>query len=130
MEDPVAGSLSVSDEELERAFEEIRQNLSARFGDAIGIEGMLFLIGVQERGIGFHPKLRKERKQDLIMHGTHCVMETLGIYKRREVARGEMTWERSVDLPELTVEEQEKLLRVAIVRYFSGRPDRAAGAAK
>ncbi len=121
MLDSVADHLAADDQELEHRWKLLHQSLAGRFGENLGIEGILFLIGIQEQGLGFEPRLRKERKQDVIMFGTHCAMESIGLYARSQQP-DEIVWERRVVLPNLSIEEQEKLLRVAIIRYFVGRP--------
>ncbi len=123
MQDPLSEYLAADDDEVNRTWNLLLGALSQRFGENLGIEGILFLVGIQESGRGFQPRLRKERKQDVIMHGTHCVMETIGIYERVEDDENSDTlWIRKVAFPELSVEKQEKLLRFAIIRYFSRRP--------
>lgn len=124
MPDRVQTILGTSDENLDRAWETLQGQLRNRLGaPSVGVEGILFLIGVQARGIGYQPNLRKEKKQDLIMDGTHAALETLGIYGRVLDAEGGEHWERRIALPELSVEEQEKLLRVGILRYFETHAD-------
>ena len=47
--------------------------LAPRFGaEAVGMEAILFLVGVQVSGEGYR-KLEKEAKQDTIMNGTYAV---------------------------------------------------------
>lgn len=120
MPDAISETLAVEEERLDRAWGQLTSLLAERFGENLGIEGILFLVGVQSEGGGYQPRLRKERKQDLIMEGTHCVLETLGIYERISDESHEL-WTRRLALPELSIEQQEKLLRVAIIRYFSSR---------
>ena len=120
MPHPVSEWLSADDEALEQSWSVLQTELAHRFGGSVGVEGMLFLIGIQEEGRGFEPRLKKERKQELIMRGTHSVMETLGLYRRvGGPDTDDVSWERTHPLPELTIEEQEKLLRVGIIRYFA-----------
>lgn len=120
MSDPVEVSLATDDRMLERSWAKLQDSLGPRFGNSLGIEGILFLIGVQEQGRGFQPKLRKEKKQDLIMLGTHCVLEAVGVYDRVSEQDHKLHFQRRTGLPHLSIDEQEKLLRVGIIRYFSG----------
>lgn len=121
--------LQVDDGELEARWKELQDWLAERFEREPGIEGILFLIGIQSAGRGYEPKLGKERKQDLIMEGTYCAFETLGLYRRIGAdADGAWIWERTgPHLPKLPVEEQEKLLRIAILRYFEEVREETAG---
>ncbi len=112
--------LNLDDEELARKWHRLQETLDGQFGKQPGIEAILFLIGIQSRGRGFEPKLNKQVKQDIIMEGTHCVFETLGLYKRVGIdSNGLSLWERNGPLlPKLSLPDQEKLLRVAILSYF------------
>lgn len=110
-----------SDEaELEARWTSVLEWIETRFGQRAGIEAVLFLIGIQSRGIGYHPEMKKERKQDTIMEGTFCAFETLGFYERVGLEEdGFWIWERAIDeMPKLSIEDQEKLLKLGIVRYF------------
>ena len=112
--------LQTDDTLTAQRWEEVKQWLEPRYGKETGIESILFLIGIQSRGDGFQPKLKRQVKQDLIMEGTHCVFETLGLYKRvGRDARGHIIWERSNAISrKLSLQEQEKLLRLGILNYF------------
>lgn len=118
--EPVYEALKANDADLEARWQQLSAWVKARFGKVPDIEGLLFLIGIQSRGRGFEPKLQKEVKQGVIMEGTCCAFASLGIYERVGMEDdGSWIWERIVpNPPGLSVEEQEKLLRVAILRYF------------
>lgn len=119
MDPAVAQYLSVEDADLERRWSSLTERLTGRFGRDMTIEAILFLIGVQSQGMGYQPEIRRERKQELIMEGTYCVFEKLGIYERAGMdEHGLWLWERKVPVPSLSIEEQEKLLLVAILEYF------------
>ncbi len=111
--------LETADREIESRWPALEQWLAERFGSDVSIESILFLIGVQSRGIGFSPKLEKEAKQELIMEGSYIVLETLGHYERTGMDEHERwSWEHRVQLPAIETEDQEKLLRLGILRYF------------
>ncbi len=120
MSNPLLDYLDLDDAALEARWRHLEQWIRARFGKAPGIEGILFLVGVQSRGRGFEPELEKDAKQSLIMEGTYCVFEALGVYERVGMEEdGHWIWQRVIDHPPgLSVEQQEKLLRAAILRYF------------
>lgn len=116
----VPEELLVEDDWVDQRWRQLHGWLQRSFGIEPGIEGVLFLIGVRESGSGYQPRLKKERKQELIMDGTYRAFEAIGVYRR--VSSGvdsEYSWEKSRPMPALSVEEQEKLLKVAILRYFS-----------
>ena len=103
------------DDRLDAEWDAVVAWAQRRFGQAPGIESMLFLVGLQARGEGMADRIPRELKQDVIMLGTQVVFEAVGLYRRLEDG---VTWERTARLPVLTSDEQDKLLRAAIVRYF------------
>ncbi len=120
-DDPVGRLLAIDDAELDRAWADLASWWQARFARDLSVESALFLVGIQSRGRGFTDRLRKEEKQDLIMEGTWVVFSAVGIANLDEL-RG--TWERAAPMPVMSVSAQEKLLRSALVRYFTGALDR------
>lgn len=111
--------LEYPEEKLASRWSRVDSWLQERFGRDNSIESVLFLIGIHSRGLGFSPKLEKEQKQELIMEGSFLAFETLGHYERVGMdSDGAWIWERRVELPDLSVEQQEKLLRIGITRYF------------
>lgn len=119
-DDPIDRLLQTDDAALDARWQRLQAWLQERFGRETGIEATLFLIGIQSRGRGYEPKLQKEVKQDLIMEGTYCAFEKLGLYERIGIdEEGRWIWERVVPhIPKLSIEEQEKLLRLGILAYF------------
>ncbi len=120
MTNPLLAYLDADDEALEARWRRLQAWIRARFGREPNIEGILFLVGIQSRGRGFEPELEKDAKQSLIMEGTYCVFEALGVYERVGMEQdGHWIWQRVLDHPPgLSVEQQEKLLRTAILHYF------------
>ena len=120
--------LERDDAALATRWQHLQAWVEARFERAPSIEVILFLIGIQSRGRGFEPDLDKEAKQALIMEGTYCAFATLGIYEHAGIEEdGSWIWERVLDPPsDLSVEEQEKLLKIAILRYFEDILDEAS----
>jgi hypothetical protein len=111
--------LRVDDAELEARWQRVLLWIREHFDREATVESILFLIGIQAYGRGYEPKMEKEAKQDFIMEGTFCVFEAVGLYARiGEEPDGRSVWERTVPMPELSIEDQEKLLRLAIARYF------------
>jgi hypothetical protein len=106
-------------EELKLNWNKVVNEFSIRFGEGeeIDVDGILFIIGVQEVGKGFK-KYKKSEKLDL-MHVAICrLLEPYGYY----VFKGmdEHAWphyEASSKLPFLKSGEQSLLIKEAIVNY-------------
>ena len=82
------------------------------------VNGMLYLIGVQELGAGFK-EFSKEAKQDL-MHIAVCkILSYSGFYKLEgHDEEGWPHWVAKKPLPHFDLHEQEKLLKLHIIEYF------------
>nr|WP_315126069.1 hypothetical protein [uncultured Capnocytophaga sp.] len=108
------------EELLESRWEELVSRLSSSFGEGerLGVDGILYLIGVQELGV-LHRVFSKDEKMDL-MHISICrLLSAFGYYEY--VCTDEDGWPhyRLVrELPALTAGGQALLMKRAIVRYF------------
>lgn len=93
--------------------------LKERFGKLPDMEGILFLIGVNELGRLPRKKFSKEQKQDL-MHVAVCTLLTqLGYYEF--AGRDEEGWPHFNELKQMDAEgmkNQEKMLKECVIRYF------------
>jgi hypothetical protein len=122
-ESNITRQLAIDDLVLKDRWDSLVSEISTRFGRKPDIDSLLFLIGVQSVGRGYEPDIPKERKQSLIMEGSYLAFETIGVYQRVGMERnGFWIWQKNFDLPELTVDEQEKLLQVGILNYFEQVP--------
>ena len=87
------------------------------FGDGLEMDGLLFLIGVQELGQGFKA-FEKDEKMNL-MHIAACrLLEPFEYYEFSH--RDDQGWPhytQSSKLPGLSKKEQDKLLKHAIIKY-------------
>lgn len=97
---------------------ELEAWLHRRFGREPELESILFLVGVQSRGMGYSPHLEKDEKQDLIMLGSHVVLGALGIYRQAADRHDDGDWLPVFDVPELSADDQEMLLKLGALRYF------------
>lgn len=105
--------------DLDSRWSDLTRWIEVKFEREPTIESILFLIGIQSEGHGYQPKLAKEEKQDLIMEGTYVAFETLGLYQRIGAdAKGRWLWEPRIAMPALELDDQETLLRLAILTYF------------
>jgi len=83
------------------------------------LNGVLFLIGVQELGQG-HRNFSKEEKQDLIHIAICRVLSQAGFYKLEGIDQdGWPHWKLLKPLPQFELLEQEKLLKMQILDYFA-----------
>jgi len=94
--------------------------LDITLGCADDLEGILFLVGIQELELEYEPDLDKASKQRLVHEGTYCVLERLGCFERvGQEVDGFWIWEPHKDMPEqMSSSQQDLLLRAGILRYF------------
>lgn len=104
---------------LERKWNSLLVDLS----DLIGkkpkdLNGVLFLIGVQELGKG-NQNFSKEEKQDLMHIGICKVLSLSGYYVLEGLDKeGWPHWKLVKKLPHFDLLEQEKLLKMHVMEYF------------
>ena len=93
--------------------------LRERFEKVPDMEGILFLIGVNELGRMPRRKFSKEQKQDL-MHVAVCtLLSQHGFYEF--VGRDEEGWPHFKEVEEVSIKgiaEQERMLKECMIRYF------------
>ena len=106
------------DNELEQEFEKVRAALSDQFGQELDLQGVLFLVGVQELGKGYK-KFKKDEKLD-VMHIAICtLLEPYGYYIYEGLDKdGWPHWKANEKLPPLKPAQQGKLMMQAIIDYF------------
>lgn len=106
-------------EQLKIDWNNLIKALSDRFagGEEIDIDAVLFLIGVQEVGLGFK-KYKKHEKLDL-MHVAICkLLENYGYYAFLGIdEQGWPHYEATETLPFLKAGEQSILMKEAAVNY-------------
>jgi len=82
------------------------------------LNGVLFLIGVQELGKG-KKVFSKEEKQDLMHIGICKVLSLSGYYQLEGLDQdGWPHWKVVKKLPHFDLLEQEKLLKMHVIEYF------------
>lgn len=107
------------DLDLERRWSKLLDGLKETVGKKPNdLNGVLFLIGVQELGQGTK-NFSKEQKQDL-MHIAICkVLSYAGFYELDFVDQeGWPHWKHVKELPHFDLLEQEKLLKLQVLEYF------------
>lgn len=82
------------------------------------LNGVLFMVGVQELGRGNRP-FSKEEKQDLMHIGICRVLSPAGYYELEGTDKdGWPHWKLVKKLPHFDLLEQEKLLKMHVIEYF------------
>ena len=107
------------DLELDRKWERLLNELERMVGKRPkDLNGVLFLIGVQELGKG-NALFSKEEKQDL-MHIAICkVMSYAGYYELEGIdGEGWPHWKPLKKLPHFDLTEQERVLKMHVMEYF------------
>ncbi len=105
-------------EELRGSWESLVDRLSEQFGVEPDLQGIIFLIGVQELGQGFR-KFSKDEKQDLMHIATCRLLSTFGYYELSgSDPEGWPHWKLVKNLPQLSLKEQDLLLKRAVLDYF------------
>lgn len=93
----------------------LEKNIGKRPAD---LNGVLFLIGVQELGKGPVP-FSKEEKQDLMHIGICKALSQSGFYELEGLdEEGWPHWKLVKKLPRVSLEDQEKMLRMHVIDYF------------
>jgi len=107
------------DLELYRQWELVLDHLEKTVGKRpIGINSVLFLIGVRELGKG-KKSFSKEQKQDLIHIAICKLMSLSGYYTLEGLDEdGWPHWKLVKKLPHVDMLDQEKLLKMHIIEYF------------
>lgn len=112
------------DLELERKWALLLEELALRLGKKPrDLNGVLFLIGVQELGKG-QANFTKEEKQDLLHIAICKVLSLAGYYALEGTDKdGWPHWKLTKKLPHFDLLEQEKLLKMHVVEYFEREYD-------
>ena len=105
---------------LKERWEELVERLSNRFadGDPMEIEGILYLVGLQELG-QLHRDFKKDEKVNLIHIAICRLLEPYGYYEFEYFDQeGWPHYTVKEKLPSLKAGEQAVLIKEAIVNYF------------
>jgi len=105
-------------EELRSDWESLINKVNVHFGVEADLQGVLFIIGIQELGQG--PRnFSKSEKQDLMHIATCRLLSYYGYYLLSgHDHEGWPHWELSEKLPVLSLKEQDVILKKSALRYF------------
>ncbi|MDA9035550.1 hypothetical protein N9H73_00750 [Flavobacteriaceae bacterium] len=115
--------VTTRDQLLKDRWEKLVEVLTDKFsdGEPLDVEGMLYLIGLQELG-QIHRKFKKDDNIDLIHIGICTALEPFGYYRFDFFdEQGWPHFELTEELPPLKAGEQSVLMKEAIVEYFLNR---------
>lgn len=105
-------------EELKKDWDELLPILCDMFDADLDLQGIIFLIGVQELGKG-KQKYSKDQKQDLMHIATCRLLSTYGYYELEGTDEdGWPHWKLKQNLPKMSLGEQDYLLKNAVIEYF------------
>lgn len=112
------------DLDLDRKWSALLHDLTSLIGKRPkDLNGVLFLIGVQELGHGTKI-FSKEEKQDLMHIGICKVLSLSGYYVLEGLDKdGWPHWKLIRKLPHFDLLEQEKLLKMHVMEYFEKEYD-------
>lgn len=108
----------VNIELLKTQWGHLLRQLENQFGQPPDLQGIIFLIGVQELGKGAR-KFSKDEKQDLMHVATCRVLSYKGYYKKTgHDIEGWPQWEKVQDIPQMSLRDQDIMLKECVVKYF------------
>lgn len=106
------------DHHTQLKFQEVKAQLDTTFGSDLDLQSILFLIGVNELGIGYK-EFSKSEKTDLLHVAICTILEPFGFYEFEGKDPDNWPHFRLIkELPPLNSREQEFLLKEAIIEYF------------
>jgi len=111
---------SSRNQDLKERWETLISLLTERFSETetIDIEGILYLIGIQELG-QIHKRFKKDDNVNIIHIGICSVLETFGYYEFDYFDdEGWPHFKLVEELPTLKPGEQSVLMKDAVVHYF------------
>lgn len=110
-------------EELKVEWLALVDRLNEQFDADLDLQGIIFLIGVQELGHGPR-EFSKDEKQDLMHIATCKLLSQFGYYiLKGSDEEGWPHWELVQKLPVMSLGEQDYLLKQAVIDYFEEYED-------
>jgi hypothetical protein len=107
------------DYDIELKFQQLKVELEKTFGGGLDVQAILFLIGVNELGIG-HKDFTKQEKTELLHVAVCTLLEPYGYYEFE--GRDSDQWPHFKlirQLPKLEHRDQQHLIKEAMIAYFS-----------
>ncbi|MDA1335563.1 MAG: hypothetical protein O2818_01620 [Bacteroidetes bacterium] len=104
---------------FEKDWMRLEQLMESRFGEPPDLTTMIFTVGLQECGQAYR-NFKKDEKVAIMHVGVCTLLEPLGFYKA--LGTDEEGWphfERTSEIPAVSKQEQELLMKRALVDYFA-----------
>lgn len=106
------------DHDLELKFQQLTKALEKDFGGGMDVQAILFLVGVNELGMGYKD-FSKQEKTDLIHIAVCTLLEPYGYYEfEGNDADNWPHYKLIKTLPVLSHREQQHLMKEALIAYF------------
>lgn len=106
------------DHDIEIKFQTVKAHLEKTFGADMDIQAILFLIGVNELGVGYKD-FSKSEKTDLLHIALCTIFEPYGFYEYEgNDAENWPHYKLIKELPVLDHREQQHLIKEALIEYF------------
>ncbi len=104
--------------DTEFEYQNVLKLIGKQFGDDIDLQGLLFIIGLQELGKG-KVKLSKNEKLDVLHIAICTLLSPYGYYEYEGLDKdGWPHWKTSEKLPPLKPGQQQEIIKQAIIEYF------------
>lgn len=106
------------DHDLEIRFQKLKTHLELSFGEGMDVQALLFLIGVNELGIG-HKTFSKQEKTELLHIAICTLLEPYGYYEFEYLDNENWPHFKLLkNLPPLNHSEQQHLIKESMLDYF------------
>jgi hypothetical protein len=106
------------DYDVELRFQKVKTELEKKFGEGMDVQSILFLIGVNELGMGYK-EFSKQEKTDVLHVAICTLLEPYGYYKYdKNDDEGWPHFNLMKELPPLNDREQQHLIKEAMISYF------------
>ncbi|MEJ6775840.1 MAG: hypothetical protein QNK85_00775 [Crocinitomicaceae bacterium] len=106
------------DYDIELKFQQVKSQLELTFGEGMDLQAILFLVGVNELGVGYKD-FSKAEKTDLLHVAICTLLEPYGYYEFE--GRDEEQWPHFKlikEIPPINDREQQHLMKEALTSYF------------
>ena len=105
--------------ELEKKWRGLQDKLGEKTGEPPELDSILFVIGLQELNIDVK-KLSKDQKIEVMHIGLCVIFTNQGYYKPKGRDKdGWIHFEELKKFPNLNSDEQEQIIKEAIIEYYS-----------